>query len=156
MPSNSGTCTVRALIQKPLRSGLRSLGFFGFSGFLVVFPAPGLVSYPPGPILESVFLSRCPCMLVRLFGRLTARLGVQILPPRGGTISTLSYAVDRPSNLTNIGLCINLRSPAMPMPDQKLAGIPGSFFRCFFSSRTAPSGRRAASRPQGPSCSRRK
>ena len=50
--------TVRAVIQKPLRPGhgpLVSVVFGVLGSFLVVF---GIDSYPPGPILGSVFLFR--------------------------------------------------------------------------------------------------
>ncbi len=47
--SPQGSPTVRALIEKPLRAGHR-------------FPwVSGRVFYPPGPILESVFLWPCFC-----------------------------------------------------------------------------------------------
>jgi hypothetical protein len=46
----------------PPQAGAGSLSFSGFSGCLVVFlGAPGRLSYPPGPILGSVFLLRCLC-----------------------------------------------------------------------------------------------
>ena len=62
--------TVGALIQKPIRSEEGpsvSVGFHGFWSFSVGF---GIVSYPPGLILESVFLWLCfsrqkpSCMLL--------------------------------------------------------------------------------------------
>ncbi len=60
LPADWHECcgTVGALIQKPLRPGQGpwvSVVFVVFGRFPLVF---GLVSYPPGPILESVFLWR--------------------------------------------------------------------------------------------------
>ncbi len=54
--------TMRALRQKPLRSGARFLIFCGFGFLFGRFPwVSGRASYPPGSILGSVFLWLCFC-----------------------------------------------------------------------------------------------